>query len=494
MDKVLAARRRTWPSRSHFLREKLFVENGEANDSAAFIDGSVVMNKPFSPVIHALGNRPATREVVRRIIYVDPNPRLENNHRHEPGTPGFFRTILASLAVIPRNEPIADDLREIQEWNGRARRMAEILSAADPQVEKLVDEIVKDDPANPPSIDEVARYRSTANEKAHTGAGYAYLSYQTLKRRRLIDRLAGLIAALVKPGQSPIEIDLIEQLLDRSIALNGDKSAAAIVPFLRGFDVDFRLRRVRFVIRRLNELYRNAGDDDAPIPSLAIDELKAALYEVVDRLHKLWQPKNYSAEVAAAAVHIQALASSGDTLDPALLEPFENAMALTAVDRDLDEIISLMGLAYLPPMARRAVAMSYVGFAFYDLITFPILQWTDMDEINEVLVDRISPADAHGIGEAHVTLKGTALMSFGAFFNRAWREHDYLWGRLNAADRCLDMLMSATGPHLTPPIDRAGIRQKLFNAILDEEVPNLRTNPDLVTELKRKLNASVQPA
>src|SRR5919197_259288 len=97
----------------------------------------------------------------------------------------------------------------------------------------------------------------------------------------------------------------------------------------------------------------------------------------------------------------------------------------------------------LPPLARRAVTMSYVGFAFYDLITFPILQWTDMDEINEVLVDRISPADAHGPGTDKVMLKGTALMSFGAFFNRAWREHDYLWGRLNAAARCVDVLISA---------------------------------------------------
>src|SRR4029079_2063250 len=104
--------------------------------------------------------------------------------------------------------------------------------------------------------------------------------------------------------------------------------------------------------------------------------------------------------------------------------PWEPWRAWIGLDRDLDEIISLMGLNFLPPMARRAVTMSYVGFAFYDLITFPILQWTDMAEINEVLVDRISPADAHGIGPEKIILKGTALMNFGAFFNRVWREHD----------------------------------------------------------------------
>jgi len=493
MDKVLAARGRAWPSRGRFLKNKLFAGNGEANGNGFFIDGSVVMNKPFSPVIHALGNRPASREVIRRIIYVDPNPRREGGQRGEPGTPGFFRTILASLALIPRNEPIADDLMAIQEWNQRARRMAEILAAADPQVEKLVDEIVKDDPANPPSTDEVARFRSIANEKAHSGAGYAYLSYQTLKRRRLIDRLSGLIGSLAEPARAALEVDQIGILLGRSVALNGEKSAETIVPFLRGFDVDFRLRRVRFVIRRLNELYRKTGDDGAQVASSAIDELKSALYEIIDRLVKLWSAAGYGEAAAAAAKKIAELAVSGSALDPALLMPIEQAMALTSIDRDIDEIISLMGLAYLPPVARRAVAMSYVGFAFYDLITFPILQWTDMDEINVVLVDRISPADAHGIGEEHVTLKGTALMSFGAFFNRAWREHDYLWGRLNAADRCLDMLMSAIGPHLAEPLDRSAIRHNLFKAILDEEAPYLEADASLIDGLKAKLQAGRCP-
>jgi patatin-related protein len=495
MDKVLALRGRSWPSRGSFLKNKLFAGNGDNNGNGAgfFIDGSVVMNKPFSPVIHALGNRPASREVIRRIVYVDPNPRREGGQRGEPGTPGFFRTILASLALIPRNEPIADDLMAIQDWNERARRMAEILAAADPQVEKLVDEIVKDDPANPPSTDEVARFRSAANEKAHSGAGYAYLSYQTLKRRRLIDRLSALICNLAQVDGAACDIDSIERLLDRSIALNGEKSAGAIVPFLRGFDVDFRLRRVRFVIRRLNELYRNTDDEGAQVASAAIDDLKTALYEIIDRLAKLWNPGAYEAGAAATARAIADLAKSGAVLDPALLLPIEQAMVLTSLDRDIDEIISLMGLAYLPPIARRAVAMSYVGFAFYDLITFPILQWTDMDEINVVLVDRISPADAHGIGEAHVTLKGTSLMSFGAFFNRAWREHDYLWGRLNAADRCLDMLTSAIGPHLAEPLDRGAIRYRLFKAILEEETPYLQADTSLIAGLKMVLDAGHCP-
>jgi hypothetical protein len=192
--------------------------------------------------------------------------------------------------------------------------------------------------------------------------------------------------------------------------------------------------------------------------------------------------------VAAVRIARAAVAYETPMLD--LFTPLEHSMGLIGIDRDLDEIISLMGLNFLPPMARRAVTMSYVGFAFYDLITFPILQWTDMDEINEVLVDRISPADARGLGSDKVILKGTALMSFGAFFNRAWREHDYLWGRLNAADRCVDVLISAIGTRLAQPIDADRLRADLFRAILDAEAPHLTADASLVASLRDRLARS----
>ena len=47
-----------------------------------------------------------------------------NHVRDERAGETVQRTILAALAVIPRNEPIADDLLGIEAWNARARRMA----------------------------------------------------------------------------------------------------------------------------------------------------------------------------------------------------------------------------------------------------------------------------------------------------------------------------------------------------------------------------------
>jgi hypothetical protein len=226
------------------------------------------------------------------------------------------------------------------------------------------------------------------------------------------------------------------------------------------------------------------------LESGALDELKVALYEVIDRLTCKWGVNAHGPDVAMTAAQIARAATAYETPSLELFGALENSMGLIAIDRDLDEVISLMGLAFLPPMARRAVTMSYVGFAFYDLITFPILQWTDMDEINEVLVDRISPADARGLGSDKMVLKGTALMSFGAFFNRAWREHDYLWGRLNAADRCVDVLISAIGTRLAQPVDTDRLRADLFRAILDSEAEHLTADATLIPGLRDRLARS----
>ncbi|NNG04786.1 MAG: patatin-like protein [Inquilinus sp.] len=494
IDHILAARRRQWPGRAAFARDGLAGPDQPDIDpeTLVFVDGSVVMNKPFGPVVQALASRPANREVVRRIVYVDPQPR-KTGEPVAAGRPGFFRTILASLALIPRNEPIADDLSDIEAWNRRARRMSEAIAAADPEVDRKVAGIVGD---SPPTIEEVGRWRAEANEAAHRDAGYAYVSYQRLKLGGLAERLAVLVIALCT--DDPREVDLrplqtrILERLDRAQAVDGAASDAVtpprLVEFLRGLDVDFRTRRMRFVIRRINDLYRLAELDEMEQPGDRVDELKATLYELIEETSRLWSPEAYDGPVRAAA----AAAIANPTDDAALgavLDRVAAAMDLEAIDHTLDEVFALMVLNYLTPGLRRAVTGAYIGFAFYDLITLPILQWTDLGEINEILVDRISPIDSHQPLADGVALKGTALLNFGAFFNRAWREHDYLWGRLNAADRLVGIVLAAIGERRSRHVDADRIRAGLFRAILKAESRHLKADPALVAALSAEIDA-----
>jgi patatin-related protein len=491
MDRVLEARARPWPGRGGFVTRRLgdgiSLASGER---AIFVDGSVVMNKPFAPVLETLGERPANREVVRRIVYVDPVPPSPDDRKPEDAVvPGFFRTILASLAQIPRNEPIGDELKAIEDWNARARRVSEIIAAAEPAVERKVADIVRTDHQHPPTVDEVVRWRAEANEAAHADAGYAFFAYQKLKIRSVSDRLRTLIEALARRGGARTDTVEIAASINACLVPGIDPDAVIVTPtyiiaFLRGLDVDYRIRRLRFVIRRLNELYRTVSEDGSEQASNLIDEMKSTLYELIDELEQRWRPEFYGDDVVAEVTRFASDIRPGIGM---VLGDLEKAMGLVRSDDIENDVFSVMALNYLTPELRASVISAYIGFAFYDLITFPLLQWSDLSEINEVLVDRISPEDAHGLRAGGVMLKGTSLQTFGAFFNRAWREHDYLWGRLNGADRLVSIVLSAVGERLSATVHAGDLRRRLFEAILDEEESHLKADPELVASVRAEL-------
>jgi Protein of unknown function (DUF3376) len=63
---------------------------------------------------------------------------------------------------------------------------------------------------------------------------------------------------------------------------------------------------------------------------------------------------------------------------------------------------------------------------------------------------------------------------FAAFFSREKRENDYLWGRLDAVERIMGLLVGDA-----PELCRQG-----FAAILDEEEPELTKVRPLVEDLR----------
>ena len=171
-------------------------------------------------------------------------------------------------------------------------------------------------------------------------------------------------------------------------------------------------------------------------------------------------------------------------------------LAAIAARRDLarldDEVDAMFvhALAAMDKPLRRRFLHAYLGFPFYDVATLPLFQGDGLGEFDPVKVDRISPEDATAIrtGGTRACLKGIAFTYFGAFFSRAWRENDYLWGRLNGAERLIDIVCSA----LDTPLDStlvAAFKRDAFQAILDEEEPRLRAEPDLVAGLRAEVAA-----
>jgi hypothetical protein len=80
-----------------------------------------------------------------------------------------------------------------------------------------------------------------------------------------------------------------------------------------------------------------------------------------------------------------------------------------------------------------------------DVWTHPVSEWRAVEERREVRVDGISPVDTVVLrnGAQATRLKGAEFEHFAGFLSRSRREHDYLWGRLDAAERLIDIVSDA---------------------------------------------------
>jgi hypothetical protein len=133
--------------------------------------------------------------------------------------------------------------------------------------------------------------------------------------------------------------------------------------------------------------------------------------------------------------------------------------------------------------------LAYLGFPFYDVATLALLQGEGFDEFDPVMVDRIAPDDATSLSGGAPVLKGIQFNSFGAFFSRAYRENDYLWGRLHGAERLIDIIVATLPANTVAPEAVTSAKCAAFGAILDREGPRLTAIPETVEELRNRLAA-----
>ena len=487
LDRVLTRREQEWPSRRGFLARALprHAAVGAA-ERAVLIDGSVLVNAPFRPAIEALRDRPARREVDRRFVYIDPKPGSPDDRQPgETPLPGFFATVFGALSDIPREQPIRDNLEAIEARSGRIRRMRKIIEAIRPEVESAIEALFgRTFFLDRPTATRLANWRSKAQDAAARTAGFAYASYGHLKLSNVVDDAASLLCNLgdgERPSAETIRAAIWRHLhatgLTAPGALSSGGAIEPVVLFFRNHDVGFRVRRLRSVVRMLGGL-QEAGACTPQAVETVREAVYASLASYLDRQrHDFFGP-----DMAEAA------ARSAD--DPvAALAMLAEARGLKAVDETADALMA-DALGKLPKDARRATLLTYLGFPFYDIATLALLDAEREQEFEAVKVDRISPDDATTIrgGGAAASLKGIQFSSFGAFFSRAYRENDYLWGRLHGADRLIEIVVSALPEGVTlEPGAVAGLKRDAFRAILDEERTRLTAIPGLFDALAAEI-------
>ncbi|MEM1131574.1 MAG: patatin-like protein [Pseudomonadota bacterium] len=503
IDQLLQQKERQWPSRDAFLRRTLPQQYArDVIDDTVLVDGAVLTNAPFGQAMEALKNRPAHREVDRRFVYIDPKPDFRGataekaKARREKGDkdplPGFFATIFGAISDIPREQPIRDNLEMIEGRSSRVQRMLQITDNLRGDVEDTVAKLFgRTLFLDRPTPKRLAAWRNKAQDKAARMAGFTYGPYGQLKLNGIVEDIVFTLKRAHAEASSVYPYELRETLWKHLQAQGMDDLASSsggatdqAIGFFRSQDLGFRVRRLRFMARRLGQDIADA--DNAP-PE-AVMAMQETLYSCLS-LYLECETKNQSgkdfSEIAAIAIAEPALA----------LEQLAEGRNLRGIDSQVDAQIS-EALAMLPKEARREMLLSYLGFPFYDIATLPILQGEGLDEFDPIKVDRISPDDAPSIrtGGADATLKGIEFNSFGAFFSRAYRENDYLWGRLHGAERMIDLLVSTIDD--ASAIDPAVIKEfkrKAFHAVLDEEEKRLRTDRHLVPKIRREVEAKMQP-
>lgn len=488
IDALCVERGEDWRDRDPFLTRIMpeHARRGEAAD-VSLIDGSVLVNAPFADAMRVLRDRPAQREVDRRFVYIDPRPdQIGSVKRNDPRPPGFFSVILGSLSSIPREQPIRDNLEVIAQ---RSRELAGLKAMIDnlrPEVEEAVEKLFgRTLFFDRPTVGRLTGWRGKAQQAAAERAGYAYNAYAQIKFAGVVDLLAQTIhdaaPALARPGQASIadrlNAHLTETGLGHFAAARGGASEQAIA-FFRAHDIGYRVRRLRLLARRLSEDW-----DDMPSAD------RQCARDAVYRALSLYFEREMSGSLGRDFPFVAELAME----DPqAVLDTIANRRQLAATDLVVDAML-VEAMKGLPRELRRRILLTYLGFPYYDTVTLPLLRGEGTSEFEPAKVDRISPDDCLSIRRCGTsgTLRGVEFYNFGAFFSRAYRENDYLWGRLHGAERMIDLIASTLPKGLAlAPEEVARFKREAFQAILNEEDGRLLADPGLIGTIRAEVEAS----
>ena len=490
-----------WDGAERFKREfwSIYPLSDAVVEDTHFVDGGVLDNFPFRHAIDAIRRRPAAVEVDRRLVYIEPHPKgLGKPPAGEP--PTLSGTVWGGLSGIPGHEPVLDDLLAVRELNERVDRVREIVTAGLPEMPRLAP-----GEAGPDSF---AEANARANAMAAERAGFAYTAYIQLKLHSVVERFAALACHVLEFPLDSNQAFFVRDVL-AEWARRRDILSAVAEPserqrrFLKDFDLDYAERRIRFAISYVSELY---GDPAGP-PREELNRAKQRLYERIGELAEA--ANDVGAEGRDDALRgvfererLRAALDGDESPDEAIAAFLEHSTgaldeiqgglrdALEARLGDFGESVHATLLEVSESWderVRQELLSRYVGFPLWDVLIFPLQAVADIGELNRVEVVRFSPEDVKLLnipgqqGERPTTeekLKGVAAGHFAAFFSRDKRENDYLWGRLDAAERIVGLLLGAAEPELCGGA---------FKAILDEEEPELKTVRGLVQSLREQV-------
>lgn len=221
-----------------------------------FNDGGVLDNSPFSFATESLPLRHADAPVDRKLIYIEPSPEHPELDEERPERPDFVSNALMSLSTLPRYQTIVEDIVRVLERNRLIERVSHITQG----MEKDLRLIHGDRPPPKPSRD---RFLDRIKDRATLlewirGKGTSWGSYQRLRVAGVTDDMALLVARAAGFSEESDEFVAVRYLVrdwrERNYDPHMEGGKKAEIAFLVHFDLLWLMRRVRFVLNKLNEL------------------------------------------------------------------------------------------------------------------------------------------------------------------------------------------------------------------------------------------------
>ncbi len=505
-----------------------YEEDNVSQMDAWFVDGGVLDNAPFDLVVNAIGDKRAESEVLRRVVYIQPDPGrpLGSPERVRPGNtepPGWLEGVWASVADVKGSHTILHDLERFREMNLHIAEVGAIAAGQMDQVNKEIDNVL----AGAVDMSADARDAWTVNKEAIKGVkdkmieaarsflGAEFPTYSRLKAlaagRRLADEIA--IRFVFPPNSSHSSfVRAAIGAWGRSRVEWVNPDPGRLLEMLGPVDVPYRERRLFLLLQGVNNLYRRISIGE-PAPVRAdLDLLKRRAWDLLDQLRDIPQKAVCDVDHDVVAFLDKEALKKALLRDP---QDFANQHAdafsrlfttyQEALQKRLGDGSIPLWEAYQEVTAgwdmkfRKELLSRYLGFPLWDGLIFPTVALSELPQFTPIGITQCSPLSAGALTTPEDgKLRGVTLHHFGAFLKSEWRENDYLWGRLDGAELMLRTLQAsldgqagadAIPRDTTEAIQMAGgeICREILLAILDNE-----TDLRQVAELRKSLAAELR--
>lgn len=411
-------------------------DHADFPDSSWVIDGGVLVNKPLTPVLTTLASQPDEPDARRVVLFVQPAPD-GGDLTAEPGqvTPAFATVLRSGLLGIPHAESLSQELALFEQHNAavaqRTHRRERLLHADPKWLRQTAEQLL--DAYLGVKTEEVVRCVAdhlTASARRSVEADTMLAQLRADANTRDHPRqLPGTTADLDNWHWSTFEVAEAERVLAEVLQLAaelpgaGNTAHPALTPAWES--LQSARRRLHHLQRQESRTTwqharpRHPGEHDhGGVTSRALQtdcsqlhaELAGALLAVAPTLREL---------VAAAEL--------SDPNHPHL------ALAVGAlIDRD-GPLASTRDLVTVRCwLLQQAVVLAGEQCSQRASVTPWELLHVSAEAPN-AFDRRMHPADK---------LAGLQLQHFGAFHKSSWRANDWLWGRLDAAARLVQLQLS----------------------------------------------------